>query len=121
MAEALGQTMNNSRIPSSFAVTAILVLVAAIVAFTLPKGNVATVSSYIVQANSLEDARTAVAAIDGTITHELSIIKAVGAELNLRQVETLESVATLSVLANSAVSRQGVSDAEPFSSLLPTD
>jgi len=114
MAESLAATMNNSRLPSSFAVTAILVLIAAVVAFTLPKGNVATVSSYIVQASSIEDARTAVAAIDGTITHELSIIKAVGAQLNLRQVETLKSVATLSVHANSPANRHDapVTDAE---------
>ena len=48
-------------------------------------------SHYIVQSLSLADAQSAVSAVGGTITHELGIIRAVGASLSPAQVARLES------------------------------
>ena len=47
--------------------------------------------SYIVQAESVEAAAEAVDAVGGKITHELAIINAVGADLNLDQVRQLQA------------------------------
>ncbi len=47
--------------------------------------------SYIVQADDLETARSAVADAGGTVTHELGIIRAVGATLTSDQLEAVRS------------------------------
>jgi serine protease AprX len=74
-------------------------LVAAVAAILLisqvpnnePSQPIATVNSYIVQGQSMEAAATAVRSLDGEITHELGVIRAVAAELTLAQVAALRA------------------------------
>ena len=47
-------------------------------------------SSYIVQGGSLEAAKSAVIAVDGEITHELGVIRAVAADLTPKQLDAIE-------------------------------
>ena len=60
---------------------------------TAPPPSPAESKAYIVTATSLERARLAVIEVGGEITHELRIIKAVGARLSDRQVDDLRSSA----------------------------
>ncbi len=53
--------------------------------------QVQSASAYIVQASSVEAARKAVEAVGGVVTHDLTIIRAVGATLYPDQVEGLRS------------------------------
>ncbi|MGD8978222.1 MAG: S8 family peptidase, partial [Gammaproteobacteria bacterium] len=71
-------------------------------------------SSYIVQADSLSDARAAVLAADGEITHELSIIRAVGARISQRQLARLRAAPGLRIHADAELKTAGgpVPDAE---------
>ena len=52
-------------------------------------------TSHIVKADSLADAKTAVAAVDGTITHELGVIGAVAADLTAAQLAALREDRTI--------------------------
>ena len=71
-------------------------------------GGQAETAAYIVQAENLESAKTAVAAVGGTVTHELGIINAAGAQLTARQAALLESRADVSsVIADRAVAVDG--------------
>ncbi len=49
-----------------------------------------TLASFIVQADSLQEAQDAVNNVGGEVTHELGIIKAVAAKLNEQQHEALQ-------------------------------
>ena len=51
--------------------------------------------AYIVQGQSMVEAKTAVTAVGAQITHELSLINAVGAELTPRQLAKLEGTVRL--------------------------
>ena len=83
----------------------------------LTAGSVATVPipgdsdtvSYIVQAADLETAADAVRAVGGEITHELGVIKAVGADLTLGQLRRLEAQEGIVLYENQGVQ---VSDTE---------
>lgn len=84
-----------------------LTLVAGLVAAALLPGlpgetpDLASSASYIVQGESLADVRSAVEAAGGEITHELGVIRAVGAGLDASQVRQLDShVEQLKVFAN---------------------
>ena len=50
-----------------------------------------SMAGYIVQAGTVEAAKEAVADVGGLVTHELDIIRAVGATLSAVQVERLRS------------------------------
>ncbi len=63
-----------------------------------------TRTSYIVQAGSLEQALLAATDVGGNITHELSIINAVGADLSASQVQVLRGMEGVKVLVNGKVS-----------------
>ena len=54
-------------------------------------------ASYIVKGKTLDAARAAIAAAGGTVTHELGIIKSVGADLTASQAEAVRQ-ASLKVL-----------------------
>ncbi len=54
----------------------------------------------IVQGQSVEAVRQLVREVGGTVTHELGIIKAVGAELTARQIEILETSGTVRLFAD---------------------
>ena len=72
--------------------------------------------SYIVQAKDLMTATNAVRSVGGEITHELGVIRAVGANLTQSQVESLRAMAGLRIHDNSSleVSLQGrTSHAKP--------
>ena len=56
-----------------------------------------TQASYIVQAGSAEQAREAIDAVGGDVTHELSIINAVGAALTPDELSRLETVDGLTI------------------------
>ncbi|MGB7452132.1 MAG: S8 family serine peptidase, partial [Lysobacterales bacterium] len=62
-----------------------------------------TRTSYIVQAGSLEQAFRAATDVGGNITHELSIINAVGADLSASQVQVLRQMEGVKVLVNGKV------------------
>ena len=70
-----------------------LIVVASIVTIITFKDRLqpSNTESYIVQAQSLEQAIALVHGVGGEITHELSIISAVGARLNLEQLHALRS------------------------------
>ena len=51
-----------------------------------------SINSFIVQGNDLHSVRTAIQQVGGTITHELGIIKSVGADLSFTQVEQLRDI-----------------------------
>ena len=59
--------------------------------------------AYIVQADDLATAKTAVAAVGGTVTHELGIINAVGAQLTPIQKHKLANESSIKLFDNSAV------------------
>lgn len=71
-------------------------------------------TSYIVQAQSLEQAKAITTQVGADITHELGIINAVGANLNTSQVEALRRQEGVKVMVNGKVSVSDVSD-EPVS------
>ncbi len=71
-----------------------------------------TRTSYIVQAGSLEQALRAATDVGGNITHELSIINAVGADLSASQVQVLRGMEGVKVLVNGRVSV--TSDSQTF-------
>src|SRR5258708_19369626 len=56
-----------------------------------PVAPVGIRQDYIVQAESVEAARSAVARVGGVVTGELSIIRAVGAALDDRELEALQA------------------------------
>jgi len=62
--------------------------------------------SYIVQAETLEAARTAVASVGGSVSHELGIIDAVAASLSPSQAETLRT-AGVSLFEDAQVTTAG--------------
>jgi serine protease AprX len=66
-------------------------------------------ASYIIQAASLDAARAAVRAAGGTITHELGIIDAVGAQLTPAQSDKLRANRALTLSKDASVKVAGVS------------
>ena len=60
-------------------------------------------ASYIVQGKDLTTVTNAVRSVGGEITHELGIIRAVGAELTPSQVERLRAMDGLSIHDNSTI------------------
>jgi hypothetical protein len=64
-------------------------------------------ASYIVQAKDLTAAADAVRSVGGEITHELGVIRAVGALLTPTQVQRLRSVAGLTVHENRGLEVSG--------------
>ena len=67
----------------------------------------AQTASYIVQAQSLAMARTSVQQVGGTITHELGIIEAVGAQLTVAQADALRADRTLILSADASTKVAG--------------
>ena len=65
-----------------------------------------TTASYIVQGESLEAAVTAVSQVNGTITHELSVINAVGAQLTASQSNALDQTQGIRIYENTQLSRR---------------
>src|SRR5205823_13648744 len=61
------------------------------IALPSPVAPVGVRQDYIVQAESVEAARSAVARVGGVVTGELSIIRAVGAALDDRELEALRA------------------------------
>ena len=82
-----------------------------VLAFARP----ADVDAYIVQGSDLGATRQAVEKVGGTVTHELGIIRAVGADLTARQVEALRALPGVRrVYVNSGVGTSRV-DGPPLS------
>ena len=102
---------------SSILVTFGVVILAAVLLNLMPfeRANHSTMDaptdSYIVQAESLEQALDAVTVIGAEVTHKLGIINAVGANLTTSQVKTLRQMAGVKVLVNS---RAAVTSASEF-------
>ena len=78
-------------------VTVTSFLLATLIA-TAPASPSPAADSVIVQANSLESARTAVESVGGLVTHDLGVIRAVAATLDRDQLERLPS--TLKTFSN---------------------
>ena len=68
--------------------------------------------SFIVQGDSLAEISGAIESVGGTVTHELKIIRALGARLTPVQVATLESLGATRIWADRGLSI--ASDSEPF-------
>ena len=90
----------------AIALTALLMLCALFGAADMPAGGAAQTADsvpFIVQGSSADQARTAVLALGGEITHELGIINAVGANLTISQRAALLAHAGLQLYADSTV------------------
>jgi len=84
-------------------------LLSAVVLTALPSRQ--ATETYIVQGASLAGVKTAVESVGGEITHDLSVIRAVGAELNESQVSRLRSHAEqLNVFSNRSIRTASVAE-----------
>jgi len=68
-----------------------------------PAPENADVQSYIVQGRTMDEVVEAVRSVGGVITHELGIIRSVGAELTLAQVEQLRAMDGIKISDNPKV------------------
>ena len=71
-------------------------------------------TSYIVQGESAASVSALIADVGGDVTHELSIINAVGAQLTSTQVLALDSLAGVKVLSNTQVEVAGTPQPDTF-------
>ena len=62
-------------------------------------------SSWLVQADSAASAREAVLSVDGVVTHELSMVRAVAAKLTLEQYRRLKRTEGVRLFDNRCVKR----------------
>ena len=76
---------------------------------TTSRSGSLTTSSVIVQASDAASAARLVNAVGGTVTHELGIIRAVGAKLLPAQIEAVEGLKELLIEAD-VLSRYGLED-----------
>jgi len=81
-------------VPKKFGYLTLMLAVAGLLSIALFSGGSGQmgVKPYIVQAADLASARAAVESVGGRITHELGIIRAVGADLTAEQQSTLRSL-----------------------------
>ena len=75
---------------NALSVSGAVAIFAVVAVFNVPAQKVESVSTYIVQGDSLAEVKAAIIAVGGEITHELGIISAVGVELSAGQRAELE-------------------------------